>query len=132
MALRILKIYLFGLVFLSLQTAFWENITLAHVELTQPAGGEVLNGNSDFTIQWTIDESVAPNENWDIRFSPNNGLNWKIIATNLKSTTRQFNWRVPNINTTQAIIEVIEDRPSGADDGVRSGRFTIVKTRRGK
>ena len=119
--------YIFSIFFIVLCIT---NICYAHVTILQPVGGEVLTGNSNFTIKWDIDESVPPNENWDIRFSPDNGLNWKVVTKNLNSTVRQFNWKVPNVNTTQGRIEVIEDRPTGTDDGVRSGPFTIVRLKK--
>ncbi len=127
--LSFLRTNFLSLVFTTLFFAFSTNSAFAHVTLVQPDSGDVLDGGSSFTIKWIIDEEVAPDENWDIRFSRDNGASWEVVAKNLRSTVRQFNWNVPNINTSQGRIEVIEDFPSGADDGARSGAFTIVKVK---
>lgn len=122
------KGYLISLLFLLSLFAFSGKTTFGH-EVLQPAEGEVLKGGSVFTIKWEIHEEVEPDANFDIRFSQDNGENWDVVVKNLESTVREFDWIVPNINTTEALIEVIEDRPSGSDAGARSGPFTIVKTK---
>ena len=101
--------------------------TFGHVTLLNPQGGEVLEGDSDFTIKWDIDEAVGTDENWDIRFSRDNGENWEVVTANLRSTSRSFDWQVPNINTNTGRIEVIQDLPGDDDDGARSEQFTINK-----
>lgn len=123
-----IKGYLISFPFLLLLFVFSGRTAFSH-EVLQPAGGEVLKGGSVFTIKWEIDEEVSPDSNFDIRFSKDNGENWDVVATNLESTAREFDWTVPNINTTEARIEVIEDRFSGSDAGMRSEPFAIVKTK---
>ncbi len=101
--------------------------SFGHVTLLEPQTGDVLEGDSDFTITWEVDETVAPDENWDIRFSRDDGDNWDTVTANLRSTVREFDWKVPNVNTTTGRIEVIQDFPDGEDEGARSGSFTITK-----
>lgn len=124
-----LKSILSGISFLFLISIFSATTLFAHITLLEPNSGDEISGGSTFTIKWEIDETVAPDENWDIRFTSDNGTNWDVVTKNLTSTVREFNWQVPNINTTQAKIEVIQDLPDGEDDGARSGTFTITKTK---
>jgi len=128
MRLRSFNLYLMGFCLLFVVSVLCHQTTFAHVTLLEPTGGETLEGDSAFTIKWDVDEEVAPEENWDIRFSRDNGQNWDVVTTNLLFTTREFNWPVPNINTTQGRIEVIEDFPDGEDEGARSPAFTITRT----
>ncbi len=128
MSLRNFKFYLIGFCLLFVASVLCHQTTFAHVTLLEPTGGETMEGDSDFTIKWEVDEEVVPEENWDIRFSRDNGQNWDVVTANLPFTTREFNWRVPNINTTQGRIEVIEDFPEGTDLGARSPAFTITRT----
>ena len=126
MFLRNFKIYLAGLALLLV----FSSTVFAHVEFIQPEEGDVLTGGSSFTIKWEIDEIVEPDSNFDIRFSEDNGLNWETVTTNLEFTVREFEWQVPNINTKQGLIELIEDRPEGEEDeGGRSETFTIEKVK---
>jgi len=125
MFMKNIKINFVSLFFLFLLFGFLSETTFAHVTLVQPQGGDVVRGGSRFTIKWEIDEDVERDENWDIRFSSDNGKNWDVVVANLKSTERNFVWDVPDISTTVAIIEVIEDLPEDADDGARSNAFTI-------
>ncbi|MGR3317228.1 MAG: hypothetical protein ACUZ8O_01935 [Candidatus Anammoxibacter sp.] len=125
MYLRNFKIYLISLALLF----SFSNRVFAH-EFIQPEAGDVLTANSDFTLIWEVPEDeFDPASNFDIRFSRDNGSNWDIVVTNLDSSLREFEWKVPNINTNQGMLEIIEDRDNGDDDGGRSDVFTIVKTK---
>ena len=128
MSLKNFRLYLIEFCLLFTLSVFIQQAALAHVTLLEPTGGETLEGGSDFTIKWDVDEEVAPDENWDIRFSRDNGQNFEVVTTNLPFTAREFNWSVPNINTTLGRIEVIEDFPDGEDEGARSPAFTITRT----
>ena len=128
MSLKNFRFNIVGCCLLFTLSVFTHQATFAHVTMLAPTGGETLEGNSNFTIKWDVDEEVASDENWDIRFSRDNGQNWDVVTTNLPSTTREFNWSVPNINTTQGRIEVIEDFPEGSDEGARSPAFTVTRS----
>ena len=128
MSLKDFRFYLIGFCLLFLVSIFTQHAAFAHVTLLEPTGGETLEGDSNFTIKWETDEEIVPDENWDIRFSRDNGQNWDVVTTNLPATTLEFDWSVPNINTTQGRIEVIEDLPEGSDEGARSPAFTITRS----
>lgn len=110
-------------------SVFLGNTTFAHVTILQPNTGDVLDAGSEFPVKWEIDEEVAPDTNWDIRFSRDGGQNWDVVTTNLESTVREFNWLVPSISTTEGRMEIIEDRATGEDDGGRTGTFTIKNSK---
>lgn len=119
--------YFVCLVSIFLTSLFFGSTSFAHVTILQPKSGDVIDGGTEFPIKWQIDEAVAQDTNFDIRFSRDGGTNWEVVTTNLESTIREFNWLVPDINTTQGRMEIIEDRASGEDDGGRTGTFTIKK-----
>ena len=121
--------YFTCLIFTFFSSLFLCSNTFAHVTILQPNSGDVIDGGVEFPVKWEIDEDVAPDTNWDIRFSRDGGDNWEVVTTNLESTIREFNWLVPNINTTDGRMEVIEDRATGEDDGGRTGTFTIRKSK---
>lgn len=69
----------------------------------QPNGGEILNYGDTFLIQW---ENFASTSNYKIEYTTNNGLSWNIIADNISSSTKSFNWQIPNISSSKCKVKV--------------------------
>lgn len=80
----------------------------AHVELTSPNGGEVLQGQSTFLIEWYDIISHGTNVTYDLEFSVDRGVNWTLFASDLPYSDgiSSFVWTVPDVDTSEARIRV--------------------------
>jgi hypothetical protein len=95
----------------------------AHVVLDYPTGGEIFSGGESITIKWHINIDHGEN-NWDIYFSNDGGVNWESIVHNLPKARNTYTWELPNISTTAAIIRVVQDNV-GNDYDDQSSDFII-------
>ena len=122
----------FPLIFLILilQTKLiYAHSVIQHVTIIQPNDSEVLEGNTIYQIQWKIDESINEKSKWNIRYTSDFGSHWNIIAQNLDFDVRAYDWLVPNIDTTDGIINVVLGSFENPLDGkVSDNTFTIIKS----
>ncbi len=96
----------------------------AHVALDSPIGGEMFIGGETVIIQWH--ETVTHNTlNWDLYFSSNGGMTWEIIGANVPIAISSYQWTVPQTNTTQGRIKVVQDN-SEMDYNDFCENFTIL------
>jgi hypothetical protein len=95
----------------------------AHVSLDYPVGGETFNAGETVEIQWHL---VIPHEqeNWDLHFSPDGGQTWENIRLNMPISQLSYQWTVPDLETDQARVRIIQDNVSTDYQDV-SGDFTI-------
>lgn len=70
---------------------------------SQPNGGEILNYGNSFLIQW---ENFASTSNYKIEYTTNNGSSWILIADNISSSTKSYNWQIPNISSSKCKVKV--------------------------
>ena len=91
--------------------------------LTSPAGGEIVNTFSPFTITWTIEDPYSPSNN--LEFSSDNGETWEFIGNGSnQGNSGSFEWITPNINSGQCHIRISDSYASSAID--TSAAFTIM------
>lgn len=88
--------------------------------LTQPNGGEIWQRSSSQEIKWT---SVGI-QNIKIEFSTNSGSSWQVLSQSTQASTEKFDWMIPNIPTTQAIVKISDLINSSLND-ISNGVFTI-------
>jgi len=72
------------------------------LDLTAPAGGESIAGNSEFNITWER-EIVA---NVKIEFSLDNGVSWTTIIASASANDLSYTWTVPNIDADNCFIRL--------------------------
>jgi hypothetical protein len=73
------------------------------IAIFSPNGGEVFYTDEEITIIWG--SNLA--ENASIQFSPDSGITWIDIASNISLQDRQYNWSIPYIpTTTTALIRI--------------------------
>jgi len=72
------------------------------LNLLSPAGGEDLNGDSQFMIDW--DYEIIPEIK--IEFSSDDGQNWEVLESNLSVEDAPYEWTVPNINSMDCFIRL--------------------------
>jgi FtsP/CotA-like multicopper oxidase with cupredoxin domain len=78
-------------------------------QVISPNGGEVLTSGSVFPIRW---QAAAGAAGYTLRFSADKGTTWTTIANVGKVTS--FNWTVPGVATSQALVRVIAKDAGGA------------------
>lgn len=91
-----------------------KSITLIH-----PNGGEILEGNSQYEINWSSNDVI----NIKIEYSLNNGASWNTVIETYPSTG-VYNWTVPNIATIQALIRISDVAMPSISD-ICNGTFRI-------
>jgi len=72
------------------------------LDLLAPFGGEDLEGESTFNIQW---ESEIVN-NVKIEFTGDNGQSWETIVNSTPANNSTYEWSVPNINSDACKIKI--------------------------
>jgi type IX secretion system substrate protein len=97
--------------------------SMAHVALNYPVGGENFNSGETVTIIWTnlIPHGAA---NWDLYFSSDGGNTWSEIQLDIDNGTLTFDWTVPDVNTDQGVVRVVQDN-AGMDYQHASLNFVI-------
>jgi len=98
-------------------------VSNAHVSLIYPEGSESFSSGEIVNIQW--EEVVAHNTiNWDLYFSSDGGISWEVLQTDIPYSTLNYNWTVPEINTADGKIKIIQDN-DGTDYEDICGNFTV-------
>jgi hypothetical protein len=91
--------------------------------LTSPAGGEIINTFSPFTITWTVENPYTP-YNY-LEFSSDNGETWEVIGNgSSQGNSGSFEWITPNIDSDQCHIRISDSYAFSAID--TSAAFTIM------
>ncbi len=96
------------------------------VQVLSPNGGEVLQANQSFLIQWLSSDNVAVVAH-DVKFSRDGGTTFTDIATNLSGATKSFSWSVPLQATSQGVIRVVARDAAGNQAGDRSDANFIIQ-----
>ncbi len=94
-----------------------------HLSLSNPMGGEVYSAGAVIRIEW-IEVQAHNMTNWDMLYSTDGGVIFRSIKFNLAAHVRSYLWTVPDINTNQAQIRVIQDNQT-VDYTATSPNFTI-------
>jgi hypothetical protein len=91
--------------------------------LTSPAGGEIVNTFSPFTITWNVENPYTP-YNY-LEFSPDNGATWEGIANgSSQGNSGSYVWTTPNVNSEDCMIRISDSYAYSAIH--TSAAFTIL------
>ncbi|MEP4532294.1 MAG: LamG-like jellyroll fold domain-containing protein [Cyclobacteriaceae bacterium] len=95
------------------------------LQVLTPNSGEVLEAGTTQTIAW-FSENIEPTDLIEIQLSTDGGANYSIIADGTFATYPEgtFEWIVPEINTSQARIRVV-NTTTGLSDA-SDANFTIT------
>jgi|GEM_PF-906906 len=76
--------------------------------IVYPTSSDTLRGNSNCDIVYNVYDNCGILSISRIRFSPDGGINWQNIAriTRVTNGDTIFTWRVPNIPTNNAYLEI--------------------------
>ncbi len=108
-------ITLFCLFSVSITLSWGQSITV-----TSPNGGETLSACQSYSITWT---ATGTSGTYDIAYSIDNGVNWSSIGSNV--TTLSYPWTVPNIQSSQVKIRVMDQTNNTIQDQ-SNAFFTIT------
>ena len=97
----------------------------AHVDLTNPEGGETFIAGDTIIIRW-VQVQVHDTQNWELYYSPDGSDTWQTITTTIAVGTREFVWVVPEEETTEGRIRVVQNN-SDTDFQDVSANFRIVQ-----
>jgi hypothetical protein len=85
------------------------NLTVyAHVELTYPEGGETFYTGDTITITW-VQVQAHDVQNWELYYSPDGAQTWQLISNNIAAGLREYDWIVPEEETTVGRIRVVQN-----------------------
>ncbi len=108
------------------------SVSQAHVALDSPNGGEMLDGGTDFTIEWHVE--IEHNQlDWDLWYSTeSNEGPWQEIATDLAkgdtaaNSVHTFDWSLPNVDIPSAWVRVRQDNAGEDYFGISESSFSIA------
>ena len=90
--------------------------------LTSPAGGEIVNTYSPFTITWTVENPYTP-YNY-LEYSMDYGVTWEVIGNgSSQGNSGSFEWITPYVNSEQCLIRITDSYAYSSAD--TSSAFTI-------
>ena len=124
------SIYLAAAILIMLQLAGNAN---GHVTLSDPNGGETLEVGAIYTIRWTV---AIPHDiqNWDLWYSTTgSGGPWIVIALDLPGgdnnygSIHAYNWTVPDSQSNQIRVRVIQDNSGRDYEDISNANLTIVR-----
>lgn len=92
------------------------------IDLLTPNGGEVWEGCTTQTITWV---DAGTSDFYSIDYSVDNGTSWTSIATFYNTTIGEYEWTVPNLQSTQVLIRV-QDSNNALIEDISASNFSIT------
>lgn len=83
------------------------------ITITSPNGGQVYPGCTVTTITWN---SSGTTDYYSIDYSTDNGTSWTSITSYYNTTTRTYNWTVPNTSSATCLIKITDSNNSVISD----------------
>ena len=92
------------------------------ITITSPNGGEVWAGCTQKSITWT---ATGTSNNYTIDYSTDGGASWISVTSSLYITNGTYSWIVPNINSTNCKIRIIDSNTPTTND-MSDNAFSIT------
>lgn len=102
---------------------FTINANSSNITITQPNGGEVLNGGLNYYIQWNSSFVLG---DFKVQYSNDNGSTWTTLANSIYNSG-YYNWLVPNQNMNNCLVKISDVNDSTIFD-VSDATFTTTET----
>lgn len=77
---------------------------LVTLNLTNPVGGEVFLSDKNILVKWTSNNSISI----DILFTPDNGVTWQVLASDVPSGAGEYGITLPNVNSKNCRIRIVD------------------------
>ncbi len=89
-------------------TTLYDDTTISvnivdRIEITTPNGGEELDPNTTYRIEWRCDTTV---EYVNIYYTTDRGATWNLIRGSVFASLGYYDWSVPDVNTGGALIKI--------------------------
>lgn len=93
-----------------------------NISFISPRTGDILDVKNDpiKTVRWNNNSVVQ----FDLQLSVDGGLNWTTIEENVNALKQNWDWKLPNINSENAVLRAIYDNKANLEYA-RSGVFAI-------
>jgi len=98
------------------------NTTPSIIIATPSTNAVIEGGTQNFQISWS-GTGIASSKT--IEYSLDNGVNWSLIG-NMNADVNYFNWNVPNVATTKALIRITDANGLKGTSGIFTITFTNV------
>ena len=97
------------------------------INVTAPAGDEVVAAGSPYTIKWTTTVGSAPIDRFFVSFSPDDGAHYALVpgCSNLPASATSCTWSNPNPPTETARLFVLAIAPGGPSGNRTTDPFSI-------
>lgn len=92
------------------------------ISVNSPIGGEILNGCTNQTISWS---SIGTSDNYNLAYSIDGGTNWVSIVDNYNTTTKTYDWTIPNELSEHCLVR-ISDSENNNFYGISENEFEIT------
>ena len=92
-----------------------------NIMLSYPCGNEDLVPGENIKIEW--DSWGADNAAFKLEFSADGGMNWQIISNAIAAGEKQYDWQLPNITTTNAMVRLTRNSDLATST---SGKFMLI------
>ena len=114
------------LILIALTLSFTIKDVRAHVILNTASINETFVAGETVTISWNI---AIPHEqeNWDLYYSIDGGINWEVIAADLPVSQLEYEWIVPDTETSHGRIKIVMDN-TGQDYEDISSEFEVLSS----
>lgn len=96
------------------------------VELLSPNGGEVVGGDT-MTVSWQADDGDGDVLLFDVQYSSDNGRTWKLLATEVLSTTITLDMETIAGSDGVGLVRVVGNDAVNSSHDTSDGRFTVGK-----
>ncbi|MEI8134301.1 MAG: M12 family metallo-peptidase [bacterium] len=94
------------------------------VVLTSPRGSTTFSGDSTTAIQWASAHLTTVS----LEYSSNGGTSWNPIASSLQAADCNYNWKMPNISSTQMLVRIFDATHASPAEDTSLLFFTINST----
>lgn len=121
--MTIIRIFYFIAILFSLHVSAY-----AHVELTYPEGSETFYSGDTIKIQW-VQVQAHDAQNWELYFSPDGAETWEVISINIAAGLREYDWVVPDEETTKGRIKVVQNNTDTDYEDVSTNLKIVTITR---
>ncbi|HOM66156.1 MAG TPA: hypothetical protein PK591_10105, partial [Ignavibacteriales bacterium] len=97
--------------------------TVKHIQVTQPAGGEIWQAGKPYQIKWVTSNNINTVR---IEYSTNAGGSWLPITSSIPAADQQYNWTIPYaLDGKQVHIKVSDELASSVIYDISDGFATI-------
>jgi hypothetical protein len=103
----------------------WTNESIRMISLLQPTGGEQIVTGTGYKIKW-VQVSAGRISIW---FSTDAGADWSLITGNVDASLNEYNWPVPDVESSNCMIKIVAEEDNSVNDisGSVFSTYTVLQ-----